>query len=187
MIEELIAQVARDGEQRHSSWNRDVFARWAAQARKFDAKSDKLARAYLEMVREGIASGMLTGGKKKSRQPSNLLELALYRAPKDLASTSPKKAIEILAAAWNLAEGLHEEPAWMSDYVLSRTTELESIEHLAPWLKSALQPVLEDTTTSTFSRDFAVQVLDFRPFEPTFLPGEMALLAPRVAPTRTKK
>jgi hypothetical protein len=178
VIEELIAEVAREGERRHGSWNREVFAKWAAEARQLDVK---IARAYLEMVREGIAVGLL----KNARTPT-LLELALYRAPAELSSLPPKKAIELLAAAWNLAEGLHDEPAWMNDYVLSRRGELQSIAEMPAWLKRILQPVLEDNEASTFTKNFAVQVIDFRPLAPAFLPGEMSLLAPRVLAVRDR-
>jgi hypothetical protein len=191
VIEELIAEIAREGERRHAGWNREVYAKWAGRARLLargredEPEMSKVVRAYLEVVREAIAEQLLA--TTKSKRPRTLLELGLVRASGELGAHTPKRALELLASVWNLAEGLREEPAWMNDYVLSRQGELTSLEELPRWLKSVLEPVLEDSAASTFTRNFAVQVLDFRLTDPSFLPGEMLLLAPRVLAVRDRE
>lgn len=180
-LDALAAAIAERAHQEHASWDAAAFAHHVEKARAIaDAK---VAAAYLEVAREGVALGWL--GVPDGRGPRSLLEACLD--PAELGKHAPLRAIELLARAFNLADGLSREPAWMQAYVLARRAEIAGLDALEPALESFLQPVLSGGETSTFTRDHAVAIVDTRAHDDLFLPGEMHAVAPMILAVRDRR
>ncbi len=79
-----------------------------------------------------------------------------------------------------MLEGLLGEPAWINQLVLARALELKQVTQLEQFLVDVLDPVLSPAPTAKFSGPFQQVVLDTRPLDEDFLPGEMTLAAPWV-------
>jgi hypothetical protein len=182
--------IGEEGARRHSTWDRDAFAAFEPIARQvWEATGDlELTAAYLEMVREGIALHLLRAPSPE--RPATLLEACIGARTLEALQTAAltrREALALLAATWNLSEGLAKEPEWMQSYVLSRRAELTALRDLPAFLVRVLAPVLSPPPASTFEKDLAVCVLDTRAADDEFLPGDLTLVAPTVLAVRDRR
>ena len=152
----LLQETAAEGRRRHASWDAACFDGFAVHARTLweATRSPALLGAYLAALREGIAAGLVRSADPA--RPTSLLDVCLAgHAPAELAALMPERAAGLLAAAWNAADGLATEPAWMQGYVLSRRAELTSLAELRAFLLRVLPPVLAVPAVAAFDRDLA--------------------------------
>lgn len=189
-IQALIQNYATEGARQHASWNAGVFEELCADPamqlwetlQNEGGKADwqqSVFEGYLRLIQEGVGRGYLrqvTGGAW-----SNLMELVLVQfVPEQLLSIKPAKRLEELAKIWNLLEGLLGEPAWINQLVLARALEFKRLGELQDFLVGVLDPVLSPAPTAAWNGPFQQTVLDARPIDEDFLPGEMMLAAPWV-------
>jgi hypothetical protein len=100
--------------------------------------------------------------------------------PALLPRAKADRRLALLADVWNLGEGLRREPAWLDRYVTACAGRLGALDELQSFLVRCLEPVLTSPPPAFWQGPFAITVLDFRPIDDEFLPGEMALAAPTV-------
>ncbi|MCA9068264.1 MAG: hypothetical protein KDA84_05040 [Planctomycetaceae bacterium] len=189
-IQNLVRKYETEGARQHASWEGSVFdALGAGPAgelweglQKSGGKAElqtQVYEGYLRLIQEGVGRGYLqqaTGGNW-----SNLMELILVQfVPEQLPSIKPAKRLEELATVWNLLEGLLGEPAWINQLVLARALEFKRLTDLQQFLVEVLDPVLSPAPNAAWTGPFQQTVLDARPIDEDFLPGEMMLAAPWV-------
>jgi hypothetical protein len=196
-VRQLIEKFRRDNPRRHAAWNAALFDElvhgpgeilWIALNTSLREPEDALHvfESWLNLIQEGISLGYLrqAGGG----QPSNLLELCLIeRIPHEAGPQSKQAYLRHLAVAWNLGEGLAQQPAWINRYVLSRVSELRELNGLEEFLVRVLKPVLAPRAPSTWKGEFRHTVLNPRDVDEDFLPGEMRLIAPVVAAVQDRR
>lgn len=187
-MEALLAEARRQGAKRYAAWRPEVFdahfegpARqlWASLTRSGDHEAARpVLAAYLTLAGEVSAQGLL----------GTLLHHCLARlVPEELASFAPEARLEVLARVWNLGEGLLGGPPWLGPYVASRASELGRLAQLEAFLVATLDPVLSAPPPAQLRGPFQLHVLDPRPLDDEFLPGEMELIAPAVLSIRDRR
>ncbi len=196
ICQELIAAVARDGPRQHARWDAGLFeelARGAAlavwQAVQGRARAEPIFRAYLRLVQEALGAGYLrrevaeTGSSRPplAWQPPNFLSLCLVRLiPRSLPRVPEGEQLAWLVKVWNLGEGLLREPAWVDRFVTACAANLDEVTDIEGFLMRTLEPALAPGGPARWEGPFAVTVLDARPIDDEFLPGDMHLAAPAV-------
>ncbi|MBI2378095.1 MAG: hypothetical protein HYV07_29100 [Deltaproteobacteria bacterium] len=186
---ELLAGViARESEKKSSRFSSALFAELLAGAgrRAYEATSGDLVatRAYLTLLAEAVSEGHV-----RSSAPSGFVSRALLElVPESLGRKPDKSRLDHLARTFNLLEGVASEPAWLDRFLGSRLLELPgSADDLVGFVERELEPVVSPTQSSTFEAPFSLLVLDPRPLEDEFLPGEMVLEAPNVVAVRDRR
>lgn len=187
--EQAIAQLAAESPQAYSRWSDATFRAYVAgplavlveqlRAKEDAAEMESVSLAYLQMLREGIGTGLVG---PIERNCANLLEYSLRESiPRQLAAVPKQDRLKVLARVWNLCEGLSHEPAWLNQYVLNRAAAGFEIERIETFLSAVLSPVLSAGSKATWTGPFRISVLNPRPWEDDFLPGEMHLMAHAIA------
>lgn len=189
-IQSLVQNYATEGSRQHASWNEGVFeALCSGPAAKLwemlEGEGNKpdlhrpVFEGYLRLIQEGVGRGYLQ--RTTDGAWSNLMELVLVQfVPEQLPSLKPNRRLPELVKIWNLLEGLLGEPAWINQLVLARALEFKHLNDLQTFLVEVLDPVLSPAPTAAWTGPFQQSVLDARPIDEDFLPGEMMLAAPRV-------
>jgi len=187
--EELIAAVARDGLRKHARWDADLFAELSGGAARAvwqtiqgGAQAKPVFSAYLQLVEEALGAGYLRRDQAgPSPRPANFLSLCLVRLiPRSLAGIPEGGQLPWLAKVWNLGEGLLREPAWVDRFVTACASSVEEVTDIEGFLVRTLEPVLTPARPARWEGPFTVTVLDTRPLDDEFLPGDMHLAAPAV-------
>lgn len=189
-IQRLIQDYATDGARQHASWDDSLFEALCAESamkllRALESAGGKpelqqtVFEGYLRLVQEGVGRGYLR--RAAGGVWSNFMELVLVQfVPEQLPALKPEKRLEELTKIWNLLEGLLGEPAWINQLVLARALEFKRLVDLEEFLVEVLDPVLSPAPTAAWTGPFQQTVLDARPIDEDFLPGEMLLAAPWV-------
>ncbi|MEK6237970.1 MAG: hypothetical protein N2C14_24930 [Planctomycetales bacterium] len=187
-------QAREDGARLHASWNAAVFesycegpidALWNGLRENKHQAFPEVWRAYVTLVREGVGCGSLS--TLDPDKPSNLLELALGKLiPEQVPHEPPETQVRLMAKAWNLGEGILREPGWLNAYAMCRADSLSSLGKLEDHLTDLLTPVLSPQPPSRWTKPVGPKILDARPFDGDFLPGEMHLTAPAVLCVRDR-
>lgn len=182
-FESTVARVAREGPRRYAEWDGEVFAELARGPaltlwRSLESSSAALPTldAYLTLLAEAV--GQRYVGR---RAPDNLIaSLWTGVLPVRLAAHPAGSRVELLAKLWNLGEGLLGEAAWVNRYVAAASSSLADLSDIEGFLVRVLEPALVPCEPAAFEGPFVVTVLDTRPLDDAFLPGEMHLAAPAV-------
>jgi hypothetical protein len=189
--EDIARKIAAEAERTHSAWDGALFQRVSQTAARdlWNAlgPDDRapLAESYLTLVREAIGCGYMAG---EAPETSSLVAYCLIqRLPFDLPEVSAGQRLKLLADTWNLCEGLAREPPWLDQYLQSRIAELKHIRLLGAFLAAEIEPVLQPGRAVEWKPPFSVKVIDTRPLEARFLPGEMNLVAPAVVSLRDRR
>jgi hypothetical protein len=185
-LQTLMEGVRAEAKQRHARWDDDVFAHavswparymWRTLKKHRAPVRDRSVLTWLNAVASAIGAGYITAG---DGTPRTLMETFLCRLmPGWFSSSQPENHAKIVATAWNLAEGVRREAAWMEQYLLARVDEFYrdpmALEQKALDL---LKPVLEPQREAAWQGPFEVTVVDIAKQVQSFLPGEISMVTP---------
>jgi hypothetical protein len=180
-LETAVKAIKSEGPRRHADWDVALFASLAAGPaltlwKSIEASEDaeKTLGAYLRLLEEAV-------GKRYVRHsaPDNLIAVFWTKVIPESLSLHPNR-VALLARLWNLGEGLLGQPSWVNRYVASAAAALTSLEAVEEFLVRVLEPALVPAVPATFGGPFVVSVLDTRPVDERFQPGDMHLAAPAV-------
>jgi hypothetical protein len=183
-LQALIDGVRAESQQRYARWADAVFLRAVSRTasyiwRTLQKQPTKVRERSILIYLNAVASGIGAGYIAADGTPSTLMECFLCRQmPAWLAATPPKSHAHIAATAWNLAEGVHREAAWMEQYLLARAGEFRDPMVLEQTAIDLLKPVLEPQRDAAWRGPFKVTVVDISMHMPNFLPGGIAMVAP---------
>jgi len=189
VLENLIVAVAREGKRRHARWDGALFDEVACgpalalwKSLKDQPQPESVLSAYFQLVQEALGTGFLKRADGAAlRQWPNFLTLCLvHLVPASLAAVPNSERIPLLAKVWNLCEGLLREPAWVDQYVTALAAQLSDLADIEGFLVRTLEPALAPTKPARWEGPFVLAVLNARPLDDDFLPGEMHLAAPVV-------
>lgn len=170
----------------YANWDQDLYDQFLdGQAAELyeklvgdDQHREKVVRAYLQIVEQGIGRSMVQGCRTDSA--TSVLEHCLaVVVPTQLCNFSAEQQVGLLAKTWNICEGLDNQPRWVGQYVLSRISELPSLDELSEFLINILEPVLSPRKAE-WQGSLQMQCLDPCEIDDEFLPGEMYFAAPTV-------
>lgn len=164
-IDAAIRSAQAAARQRHALWDADDFEALCAQARPSLEMLDSTSLdAWLRVAAEPCAS--------------RTLRACLIEAGPLLAPIAAPARLNTLADLFNLCEGLCSAEPWFDPYVASRLDGLGDLSDLPTLVELALDDVLSPLPVD----GGALQqiMLDPRPIDPQFVPGQMWLAAPRV-------
>jgi hypothetical protein len=172
--------MSENAERDYVNWDRELFSRFCQYPIKYIAEDldRKAIEGYLTLIREAILCGYLTGFG--SRQRTFQEHCLVHLLSNELCQTAEKKRPALMVKVWNLCEGLSREPAWVNQYVMSRSSELEQLTKLSTFLANVLKPVLTPMEKSCWGGSFKLTQLNTRAIDDDFLPGPMMLTAPAV-------
>lgn len=194
-FDSLVAQAAESGARRHARWDAALFqglargqARMLWYALEREPGRDSVVRAYLTLVADAVGHGYLDRaaldhlqGKAPAPDSLNLLSRVLVQwIHTQIPEVPAGERLAVLARAWNLCEGLLEQPVWLNRYVASIAALPPALGELDRFLIDALEPALASDRQATFRGPFTLAVLDARQVEDDLLPGEMHFVAPAV-------
>ncbi|MBI4816555.1 MAG: hypothetical protein HY791_09860 [Deltaproteobacteria bacterium] len=184
---DLVAEVARATSARSSGFVPALFEElaWGPGASVYESTGDlPAARGYLTILAEAVSEGYVSSNVPAGFVSSCLLELLA----KDLPKVAASERLACLVRAFNLCEGVADEPRWLDQYLAARLVKLEGgIQALPKFLERELASVLAPPRAATFDAPFKTTVLDPRSVDDDFLPGEMVLAAPNVVTIRDRK
>jgi hypothetical protein len=195
----LVERFRREVPRQYAAWSESLFEQyvrgpgamlWAvlggdASSCAEETDEGSALESWLTLVREAIAAGYVRGAD--AERPGSVLELCLARlVPEQLPHWKSPERSTRLAAIWNLCEGLLGQPRWVDQYVLARMAQLDRLEDLETFLTKVLGPVLSPLPPSDWRGELRHTVLDTRPLDDEFLPGEMTLAAPGVVSIRDR-
>jgi hypothetical protein len=196
-FERLIGREAREGRRLHAAWDAGRFDRLmrgpAAALRdrlEGEPHAETAVAAYATLLREAVGAGYLGAlGDDPGAGPwPNFLAFGLLKlVPLALAEEPAAGRVGLLAALWNIGEGLLAGPPWVDRYVLSCAAGLRRLGALASFVAEALGPALAEAEPAAWGGPFAVATRDARAVLDGFLPGEMVLAAPRVLCVRDRR
>ena len=183
-----VADLARDGARRFAGWDPAVFAglvdgpaRQLGEALAGQPAADAALAAYLRLLQEGVGTGLVRRAAAGPDGWTGFLERCLVeRVPALLPAVPAGKRLAALAKVWNLGEGLAREPAWLDRYAAARCDGLDDLGSVDGVLARVLDPVLAPAPAAAWAGPFAVTVLDLRPADDEFLPGEVRAAGPCV-------
>jgi hypothetical protein len=186
-FERVVDRVGCEAPRRHARWDANLFGALCAgpgrrlwQGLAGQPTAEPVLAAYLELVREAVATGYLRAAAGGT-DASCFLALCLLRLlPESLGTVAAAERLPLLVKVWNLGEGLLRQPAWVDRYVVARAAELPVLADVEEFLLRVLEPALAPAAPSAWAGPFAVAVLDARPLCDEFLPGPMHLAAPAV-------
>jgi hypothetical protein len=142
---------------------------------------DTVLGGYLQLVQQGVGSGVLKQATPGAAGWSSFLErLLLEVVPARLPEIALERRMRVLVNAWNLGEGLLREPVWVDRYVNACAAALPRLDGLEDFLSRTLAPVLTPAPPATWTGPLRVSVLDLRTAHDEFLPGRIHLAAPTV-------
>jgi hypothetical protein len=183
-----LAAIRDEGPRKFSRWDPAVFdalttgpvsvitERLAGQP-----DADATIGGYLRLVQQGVGRGVLKQAEPGAAGWSSFLERLLVElVPTRLPEVAPERRLQVLVDAWNLAEGLLREPAWVDRYVNACAAALTRLDGLEDFLTRMLGPVLTPAPPAVWTGLLKISVLDLRAAHDEFLPGRMHLAAPTV-------
>lgn len=184
---ELLHQVSRNNRRRYAGWDAELFQEISIRIfydlygplRK-DPQLEELMPAVLELLGEALARGYLDHRWQQGRPRSLMQLLFTDLIPQRLPLVTGKRRLACLARAWNLAEGLRTQPAWLDGFVTSQGADLTDLDQLEGWLVTVLQKAMTKSVPPPWNGPFQVEVLNARDASPDFLPGPMHAVAPQV-------
>lgn len=194
-LDAITGQAAADGQRRHSRWDAALFqtlargqARMLWYALEGEPWQEAIVRAYLNLAAEAIGQGYLDRaalehlqGRAQAPDSVNLLGLMLVQlVHTQLPELPASQRLPVLARAWNLCEGLLQQPAWLNRYVASAASPPPALAELETFLVRTLEPALASDRRADFRGPFTLAVLDARQVDDELLPGDMHLAAPAV-------
>lgn len=184
---QLTEAVRHGGSRQYAHWDGQSFDGWcrgpvqrvwellAAEA---DADRDRALNDFLVLIQEGIGRGYLG---EPTGEPRDFAEaLFCQRLPEWLPQIPVAERGPLLAAAWNIAEGVACDAPWLDQYLLARLTELTAPGALDTQVTELLAPVLEPLAAVSWRGPARVSILDTCSADEEFLPGPMHWIAPRV-------
>lgn len=197
MMEELLAAIdhfEREGARRFVRWDSALYRSFiegpadvlltgmTGGGQGNPADVTRVFEAYLRLVVEAIGCGYVDASSVNPTvdhpAPSLLVLLLVDRAPALLPRAPVASRVSILARAWNLAEGLFGEPAWLNRAVASALAGVDSLSDLDRRLLRVLEATAAPKTRAALAGPFSVRMLDTRTVDHAFLPGAMHFSAP---------
>jgi hypothetical protein len=181
-------ELRRDGPRRFARWDASLFEALVpgpvhalAQALAGQEDAPAALAAYLTLLHQGVGLSAVRRAEVASAGWSSWLERCLVeKVPALLPRVPAGKRLPLLVKVWNLGEGLLREPAWLDRYVSACAVALEDLGTLETFLVRTLEPVLSAIPPANWKGPFTVTVVDLRPVQEEFLPGEITLAAPAV-------
>jgi hypothetical protein len=184
-LEQPLAHLRRDGPRRFARWDGALFDSVAAGPATAlrDALGDQpdagpVLTAYLRMAQEAVGTSALLRAAADGPWTGFLERCLIELVPALLPREKAGRRLPLLARVWNLAEGLWREPSWLDRYVTACAGRLTDLADVEGFLVRTLDPVLAPAAPAAWAGPFAVTVLDLRPVQDEFLPGEVALAGP---------
>lgn len=183
--------LAVDPRTLYSKWNAGAWKRFcdgpaARLADRLEGRSDTeaLLANYLTLGREAIGLQYLDQNafEKSASIPNTFLAVCWTDlVPRLLPSVHPVDAAALLAKVWNVGERLIREPTWLNRYLSGCVHTLTDLTKFEEWLRATLTPVLDEPPVARWKGPLSVSVIDCRPHDDAFLPGEIHLAAAAVA------
>lgn len=176
---------------------RRLYSKWSPEAwsalcdgpatelgRKLNGRADAepLLRAYLTLAREAVGLQYIDRNAfDAAGRPSTFLASLWTEALPRLLPDAPAGDVgPLLERAWNAAERLASEPAWINRYLSARLPSLDRLARFEAWLRESLTPVLDTPPPSTWKGPLSFVVVDCAGGD-GFLPGKVHLAAPVLA------
>ena len=201
MIEELLAAVdhyEREGARRFSRWDGALYRAFVEgpadrllTALRDSSNVGVVFEAYLRLVVEAIGCGYVDAASLEqgdAKPAKNLVALLLVdRIPALLPRAVAGDRVAQLAKAWNLAEGLSGEPAWLNRAVAAALAGIDSLTDLDRRLVRVLDAAIAPRARASLAGPFAVRTVDTREVDHAFLPGAMHFSAPALLCVHDRK
>jgi hypothetical protein len=185
-LDHHLTQLRNDGPRRFARWDAALFDaaadRATVLAKQLHGQPDAEAvvAGHLHLLQQGVGTGALRQAATGQRWTSFLERCLVEAIPTLLPRVKAGKRLPLLVSIWNLGEGLLREPAWIDRYVTACAGRLQDLAAIERFLVQTLDPVLAPAAPAQWTGPFTVTVLDLRPLQEEFLPGEVALAAPTV-------
>jgi hypothetical protein len=181
-----LAELRQQGRRRFARWDEAVFDALAAgpavvldDGLRGQPDAAAVLAAYLRLAQEAAGTGLLRPATAAGRG-TFLERLLVELVPTFLPVVPAGERLSALIRAWNAAEGLGRQPAWLDRYVSACAARLHDLADMETFLTDVLAPVLQPPTAASWGGPFTVTVLDLRGLHEEFLPGELALAGPTV-------
>jgi hypothetical protein len=179
-----LQQLGEEGPRRFSHWDPTLFAAYCrtmlpAAWERLSSGGERTFAELATMVQHGIGEGYLKVDPEAA--PANFLEFCIRSwLPDVLPGLPAEEHLPLLARAWNLGEGLLQEPDWVNEYVMCRIVEMHVGRAPEEILVEILRPLMEPAPTARWEAPYRVTILSMRPEDDEFLPGAMQLAAPTI-------
>jgi hypothetical protein len=139
--------------------------------------SRKTLESWLRLAAEAMGCGYLVPARAGAQTVMTRLWTSLL--PSKLPNVAPERRADVLADCWNLGENLEASPAWLRRIFLHEIDRLEDPGNMAAFVTGVAARIYEAPAALTGPR--RVQLVDLAREDRRFLPGEVQLVAARVA------